>query len=403
MKIPYYVVRKGRGFWLSTSRMQAMGFPSSVPCGADGADAWKVAQEWNERWQRARTGREPPPRHVWPRGSLGEAFERLRRTETWAAKKPRTREDWERGWRYIEPIFGDVAPHTVTFEHVDGWYYALKVSAGVREAHRAVKIWRALWQVAAAMHYGHPDHDPTFGIRRETPKGRTATWSEGEVVRLVKGAWRAGYRGLACIQAAAYDTGFSPVDVRTLTFAQSRTDRRKIWFEVDRAKTGRAAIGTLSRRTEALIRIYVSELGVDLHPHAPIFRTRGHAPGAKGGRPQPSVPYTKDSLVDDFADVRRLVFGPEEKRRLMDMRRSGAVEAMAGEVDPGALSAKMANTIADSKALQKTYMPVSRAAVDVADEARRRGRRRILENRSGRKVETLRPGELKLSTEGGAK
>jgi hypothetical protein len=33
---------------------------------------------------------------------------------------------------------------------------------------------------------------------------------------LVKAAWRRGYRGLACIIATAWDTQFSPVDVRTL-------------------------------------------------------------------------------------------------------------------------------------------------------------------------------------------
>ena len=41
-------------------------------------------------------------------------------------------------------------------------------------------------------------------------------WTEGEAVRLVKAAWRSGYRCLACIIAIAGDTSFSPVDVRTL-------------------------------------------------------------------------------------------------------------------------------------------------------------------------------------------
>ena len=118
------MVRKGRGYWLTTKAMRAAGFPSCVRCGVDGPDAWKIANEWNSRWQAARTGREPAPKHVFPRGSLGEAFERFRRTETWKAKKPRTREDWERGWSHISPIFGDVAPRTVTFEHVDAWYHA---------------------------------------------------------------------------------------------------------------------------------------------------------------------------------------------------------------------------------------------------------------------------------------
>jgi len=77
-----------------------------------------------------------------------------------------------------------------------------------------------------------------------------------------------------------------------------------------------------------------------------------------------------------FRTIRGRVF-PGDTRRLMDMRRSGAVEASAGGVDPNAHAAKMANTINRSQALQRTYQPVSLAAVQVADEARRVGRRRI--------------------------
>jgi hypothetical protein len=110
---------------------------------------------------------------------------------------------------WIAPIFIDLAPSTVTPEHVDAWYHAPKVMKSVAEAHRAMKIWRALWQVAAAMHYCSADQDPSFSIRRKTPKGRSATWEEGEVVRLVKEAWRQRYHGLACIIAIAYDAQFA--------------------------------------------------------------------------------------------------------------------------------------------------------------------------------------------------
>ena len=74
---------------------------------------------------------------------------------------------------------------------------------------------------------------------------------------------------------------------------------------------------------------------------------------------------------------------PGDKRRLMDMRRSGAVEANAGDVSAEALSAKMANSIADSRKLQKTYLPMRAATVRLADEARRVGRKRLRENKSG--------------------
>ena len=251
-----------------------MGFASSIPCCEDGPGPWKLAHEWEERWQNVRNGRERPPRHVWPPGSLGEAWERYRRSNTWGDKKPRTREDWERGWKYIEPVFADVAPRTVTFEHADGWYHALKASAGVREPHRTVKIWRALWQAAASMHYCDPEHDPTFAIRRVTPAARSATWRKGEVARLAKGAWRRGWHGLACIIAIAYDAGLAPVDARSLTFAESRVDGERIWFDLARAKTGQAAVATLGSGAERMVRAYLGELPADQLAASPIFRTR---------------------------------------------------------------------------------------------------------------------------------
>jgi hypothetical protein len=270
----------------------------------------------------------------------------------------------------------------VTLEHVDAWYHSLKAMTSVAEAHRAMKIWRALWQVAGAMRYCFADHDPSFGVRRETPKGRSATWEEGEVVRLVKEAWRRGYRGLACIIAIAYDAQLAPVDARSLRIADSRDNGTKLWFEIDRAKTGRDALATLSGRTQALIRAYVVTLPDNLVPTAPIFMTRRGAA------------YTKNSLGKDFRNIRKLLL-PGDKRQLQDMRRTGAVEAQSGGADLSVISQKMANTVASSAHLQKTYLPVNQAAVELADEARKRGRRRIRENKAGPKVETLRPGQLK--------
>jgi hypothetical protein len=370
VKIPYYVVRpNGRGYWLPTRRMKAAGF-DNVPCGVDGPAAWTTANEWNERWQAVRTGREPPPKRSWPRGSLGEAFERFRRTETWRQKAPRTREDWDRGWKWIEPVFGDVAPATVTLEHLDAWYWTLLGRTTVREAFGAMKTWRALWQVAASFGYCHKDFDPSAKIRRRTPKSRSATWTEGETVRLVKHAWRMGYRGLACIVAVAYDTGLAPVDARSLKASQKRQDRQGTRFEIPRAKTGQAALATLSRRTERLMAAYLAGLGVELHDDAFVFRNRSGAP------------YSKDTLGDDFRKVRNALF-PGDERKLMDMRRTAAVEALVGGADTGALAAKMANTIDDAKELQRTYLPVDLAAVRTADAARRLGRKRRRENESG--------------------
>ena len=68
-----------------------------------------------------------------------------------------------------------------------------------------------------------------------------------------------GYHGLACVIAVAWDTGFSPVDVRSLAARHRAVLGGRLIFdrEIDgRTKTGRAAIGTLSARTEPLVTAY---------------------------------------------------------------------------------------------------------------------------------------------------
>jgi hypothetical protein len=70
------------------------------------------------------------------------------------------------------------------------------------------------------------------------------------------------------------------------------------------------------------------------------------------------------------------VLGPDDERQIQDIRRSGAVEATRGGAAPTKLSAKMANTIAASNRLHRTYIPVDVGTVRDVDEARARGRLR---------------------------
>ena len=77
-------------------------------------------------------------------------------------------------------------------------------------------------------------------------------------MRLAKTAWRSGYYGLACVIAIAWDTSFSPVDVRTLAARhRAQANNGRLMFDRQdegRTKTGKAAIGTISTRTERLVR-----------------------------------------------------------------------------------------------------------------------------------------------------
>lgn len=372
VKIPYYVEKwtggSWRAYWQPTKAMISRGF-KSVALGAPGPESWAKAAEWNEKWRVERLGLTKASGPVYPGGSLGEAFQRFKRLETWRAKKPRTREEWDRAWRYIDPIFGDIVPATVDLETIDWFYHDVKQGAGVREAWRVLKIWRALWRAAAAMGYCSRDSDPSLAIRRQTPAPRTAVWREGEAVRLAKAAIRSGYAGLACCIAVAWDTQFAPVDVRTLRPLDMRDEGGRITFHLLRAKTGMAAIGTLSRRGERVVRAYLSSLGAELHPGAPMFRNRS-------GRA-----YSKDTLGDDFRDVRAMVLPGDTRTIGHDMRRSAAGEGFVGGASVAAMASKMANTINQAADLQRTYFPVNKAAVDQVDEARKRGRRALRENK----------------------
>lgn len=395
VKIPYYLVINGRGYWRPHPRMHAYGF-QSVPCGPDGPDAWEVAQTWNKRWQAVRRGEEAPPIDLdqldneqaeaarrYPPGSVGAAFQVYIRTEEWKKKALSTRlKIWWPCWFRIRDMWGDVLPDSISFEQMSAWRAALERKKGVDVAHKTLKTWRALWNVMLGLKVAR-GADPSTGVRNVAPRPRHQRWSEGEAVRLAKGAWRMGFRGLACVIATCWDTGFQPGDARTLCGRHVAKDGQRTIFdrqEDGRKKTGRAVIGTISRRSERLVWTYLAN--IELLPDAILFRNRS------------GEPYREDTLADDFAIVRKIVF-PGDTRRLMDMRRSGVVEAVAGDVAPLGLSAKLANSIDRSNTLHKTYAPVDIAAVRAADEARLRGRRKMrAANEDGPNVSKHQPGRV---------
>jgi hypothetical protein len=303
---------------------------------------------------------------VYPPRSLGEAFRRYRETEEWRRKAPATRDDWWRAWKRVKPIFGDVDPRTVRLDNISAWRQMVENKVSLREAHRALKIWRALWKVSAALGYCVRDADPSLGVRNSAAKGRSEKWFEGEAARLAKRAWRMKYYGLAAVICVAWDTQMSPGDVRALRASQMATaDEGKLFF-TDREKTGVRVGGQLSARSMRVLAAYLERLGVTLTGEAYIFRNRSGAP------------YSKDTLGDDFRDIRAAEFGPLERRMLgFDFRRSGAVEAIAGDATPAALSHAMGNTLSASNALFATYVPVNVASINKVFEARKKGRKAL--------------------------
>lgn len=369
VKIPYYRVKGGRAYFEPAGKIKEMGFEARA-LGDDGPAAWAEAMRLNDDYQRQLRGEASiaSVEKVYPLNSVGWAWQRYRRTDAWRAKSKATRDkDWDWSWQFIEPLFGDFSPAAIQIEHIEALRGGVLKDKGLHTAHRTIKVWRAFWRVMAAMGLCDKDADPSKIIRNRAPKGRTQTWAYIEIVRLAIRAWREGYRGLAALLAVAWDTQFAPVDCRLLTPGQRLKDRRGTYFDTARGKTGKAVIGTLTTRTTRVLDAYIASLGFDLHEDAQIFRNRS------------GVPYSADTLGDDFRTVRELTF-PGDTRQLIDIRRSGAVEALAGEADPAAMAAKMGNSIDHNKQLQETYLPKRTATVRLADEARKRGRKVLKEN-----------------------
>lgn len=258
--------------------------------------------------------------------------------------------------------------------------------AGGRGASRDQGL-HARWKKMARFGMCALDQDPSHLFANSSPSPRPHVWRDEEAVRLVKCAWRQGYHGLAALLAVTWGSQLSPVDARSLTGDQWRRDPVGTWFELDRAKTSRPAVATLSRRTQQLLAAYLSQLSAEPIGFTPTFRNRSYRP------------YSKDKLGDDFRAVRHGLFGGDEKRQLADFRRSGSVEALAGSIEPEKLSSRMANSLSTSNRLHKTYGPVQLSSVRDADEARQKGSAKLRAVQvSGEQRSTKIPGSLRESS-----
>lgn len=149
-------------------------------------------------------------------GSVGAAWQEWIQTEAWSRLAPSTRyKIWWEAWnKRIEPFFGDCAPDSITMKMIDEWRADMETVSGIDAAHKALKTFRAFWRVMQAIRYTQLT-DPSKKVVNRAPRARHQRFGYGEAVRLAKGAWRAGYRGLACIIIVTWDSGFSPQDART--------------------------------------------------------------------------------------------------------------------------------------------------------------------------------------------
>lgn len=381
-RIPYTSVRGGKRLFEPRGRMVAAGFQAK-PLGPDNEAARREAWRLYEAWMAVRDGRAPSPAapaagklapelaclaKTYPRRSIGEAWQRWVQTDEWKglAHSNRTKIWWPAWLKRIEPVFGPVAPNTITMEMMSRWRLQVAEEHGLDAAHKATKVWRSLWRVLQALRYTQLS-DPSAKLKNTAPRPRTVLHAQASALRLAKTAWRQGQRGLACLIVTIWDTGFQPGDARTAKVKHLATDPRTGRYLIDRTgegreKTGVAVIGTLSRLGDAMVRTYLAGVGVPLNGEVPLFRTRRGAP------------YRDTTLSHDFADLRAGI-DPADRRQLRDMRRTATTEAFRGGAEARHISQKLGNSIDRSAFLFKTYNPVDLEQVKAADRARIRGRR----------------------------
>ena len=298
---------------------------TALACGLD--DVARAAQ-LNAEWDSYRQGPHGEALLRYPRGSVGDGYEHaieLREAQRaakgiiWTSEQ-RSRDDWPRAWRWIEPVFGDVDPKTVTPDLLLDFRTLVMTRVSENEAHRVIKVWHALWKKMTVLGLCALDRDPSLLFVNSAPAPRQALWTEGEAVWLVKRAWRESYRGLAALLAVAWDSQLSPVDVRHLRAQDMRSDHLGVWFDVARAKTGRKALATVSRRAHKMLAACLKTFAAEPVGRAPIFRNRSGAPSSADGTRWPLTSAPGLSVVSRNPALRIVAVGRQRHRPCRKIR-----------------------------------------------------------------------------------
>jgi hypothetical protein len=369
IKLRYVRNKRGNLFWEPTPTMRALGFLPK-PLGPDAPPAWAEAQSLYEKWLRARDGSETfTVEETYPPGSLGEYYRLFKaKSKAWRKKALRTKEDYERAWKHIGPHLGRKTITKISVTDIEDFEEVLDTTLSPSERYRVMKCLRALF-ADAIVRLRLNIKSPALAVANPQPRGRSQIWLGSEIQKLVAGAYELEMDGMAVAIMIAWDTLFSPVDVRTLTKQQLRRDAVGWYLHRSRTKTDREAFGHLTDETAAALQAYLTELGADLLPTAALIRRKSgkaYALGVSG----------KNYFAQDFRAVRAHVF-PGDQRQFMDIRRSGNVEADAAGADKSTMAELLANSMDSSAFLDATYTPATVSKARQIAVTRKEGRERL--------------------------
>lgn len=369
VRLRYTVRKRGRLFWQPTPEMQALGFTAKAlgpECPESIAEARKLADAWDD----ARSN--PAGASRYPAGSFGDFYDSFRRTEKWKTKSLRTREDYERAWRHIQawspgrgkPTLALTACVAITPDHCDAFAAHLSRTLSPAERFRTVKCLKALLgNMVVRLRLGYAS--PAAKLTNPQARGRSAIWLGAEIEDMAAGAAIAGFEGMSLAILTAWETMFSPVDVRTLRPSQLRQDGSGWYLATERAKTGKTAYAALSDGLASMLLDYLASQNRNEADNSPIFRQRDGSPYR-----------TKDTFAGDFRDVRSFMF-PGDTRQMLDIRRSANVEADAAGADKKIMGELLANGLADNRFLEDTYTPPTVAKAREVAAQRLAGRTKL--------------------------
>lgn len=374
-RIPYSCVRGGARYWqLGEQRAEGTGVPAYQALGPDGEAAQAKALSLYAAYRRKVINETPEDKHGgFPPGSLGAFYHAWKKTPDFKTdKSERTQEEYDDIWnRRIKAEFGSTLLGRLTVSDSEAFHRRIKRELSPSEAHRTLKIWRALLSVLEKKHL--VPRAPIGAVTNPMPAGRGQFWLSHEIQRLLRACKLLKWEAMGLLIRLAWETAMSPVDCRTFSISMLKEDRKGHYIERQRTKTKKGAMPVVSDELAADLKAYYKSLGVELIDGQPLFRN-----------PKGRV-YSKEYLAHEFADVRRVAFGKAEKRQFLDIRRSANLEAELGGATAEDRASVLANALDKNPTLDATYTPSTVTRGRRVQVAREQGRE-LLAQELGRKA-----------------
>ena len=359
---PYYRPRNGRAFFeLGRARAEKSGMRASYPLGKHGEDAKVYARELYNEYCRAMMLPSTPPQVNYKRGSLGHWFVRFKEKERFKKLSETTKKEYDDYWKYIGPALGNETLTKINPSQFERFHLAIEAEHGENVRWHTVKVARSIFN--AAVKYHILERSPCLALQNTKPAPRTSYWLSQEVRHLISTAEQNGYVAMALGIRLAWETLMAPVDIRTLTLESLKNDGSGPYVETTRSKTGKPVYAVITKRLESDILAYAEALPVIIKPGTPFLRTT-----------RSLAIYKRVRFTDEFAKVRAIAFGSDEKRKMMDIRRSGNLEADLGGASAQDRAEILANALDKDSRLDETYTPLTVAKARRIAKQREQGR-----------------------------